>query len=634
MTDSTDKKNPPKRGGRLDADLDAMLDNAQSSLASQQEPADEEDAIDRLLSKDPFDLGMEPESLFGKEGKSAGDDELSLEDRFARFGEIGDEFDITGFDDDITLDADEFAEDESDILADEPAEAGATEELPAAEAAEQPAAFAVADDEPEMAAEEPAEVDEFSEFDEFGDDFFDQLVSDEFAEDPVSDAEPVEADDNSVIELADSDAMEAPEEADFPAMTMEDEFAEDFGMDTAPAGEAMAEDELETETDEFLPDFDIAAFEGVGISDETELPGNRFDELEDDAGETGDAIAFSDDPQEGIKELLQPDEAYNAATERSQSLDYDDIAEKLGIPGLSQFSTDQEAVNSKQKKLIQDLEAKAKKSATFGIAGLATGAAALAVGIVVAVLGHGTSSEVQKMTESVAAIQKQKEAEAASPPATQADLAVLEQQFNAKVNDLVQQTAGNTLTKEEIEAEPPETASQHNTQDHRHQAADKAGDHAVTQVSTAKKETKAHSQPETPVKPEKPKAEPAPAQAAVPEKPAPVKKAEPAKTVETATKAKKTTVSQPAPVKKAPVQTSVSGGWSVNLMAIKQQWYAQSKAAEFERKGVPVEVVPVEVNNQTWYRLRVTGFKDRQEANEYSARVKKALNLSSVWVGK
>jgi cell division protein FtsN len=78
---------------------------------------------------------------------------------------------------------------------------------------------------------------------------------------------------------------------------------------------------------------------------------------------------------------------------------------------------------------------------------------------------------------------------------------------------------------------------------------------------------------------------------------------------------------------------STNAHWSVNLIAFKQDWYAKSKAAEFAQKGVPVEVIPVDVNGVVWYRLRVAGFKNRAEADSYAARIKKALNLSSVWVG-
>ncbi len=74
--------------------------------------------------------------------------------------------------------------------------------------------------------------------------------------------------------------------------------------------------------------------------------------------------------------------------------------------------------------------------------------------------------------------------------------------------------------------------------------------------------------------------------------------------------------------------------WMVNLVAFKQEWYAQRKAAEFDKKGIPAEVIQVEVNGQTWFRLTVKGFKSKSEAAAYAVKVKKILNLSSTWITK
>ena len=72
--------------------------------------------------------------------------------------------------------------------------------------------------------------------------------------------------------------------------------------------------------------------------------------------------------------------------------------------------------------------------------------------------------------------------------------------------------------------------------------------------------------------------------------------------------------------------------WTVNLVSFKQEWFAKKKANEFKKQGIPVEVLPVKVHSEQWYRLRVIGFKSKYEAGSYASRVKKALNLSSVWV--
>ncbi len=74
--------------------------------------------------------------------------------------------------------------------------------------------------------------------------------------------------------------------------------------------------------------------------------------------------------------------------------------------------------------------------------------------------------------------------------------------------------------------------------------------------------------------------------------------------------------------------------WQVNLIAYRQQWYARRKAAEFSKQGVPVDVIKVRINGENWYRLKVDGFKSKTEALAYADKVKKTLNLPSVWVNK
>ena len=98
----------------------------------------------------------------------------------------------------------------------------------------------------------------------------------------------------------------------------------------------------------------------------------------------------------------------------------------------------------------------------------------------------------------------------------------------------------------------------------------------------------------------------------------------------------KKAVSKPsAPVRRSPPRTTApSASWSVNLISFKQDWYANRKAAEFSRQGVPAKVIPVQVKGETWYRLSVSGFKSRDEASAYAARVKRTHNLDSVWIGK
>lgn len=95
-------------------------------------------------------------------------------------------------------------------------------------------------------------------------------------------------------------------------------------------------------------------------------------------------------------------------------------------------------------------------------------------------------------------------------------------------------------------------------------------------------------------------------------------------------KGKTVVVAKPAPKKTVVVEEN----WAVNLVAFKQDWYAKRKAEEFAGKGVPAKVSKTETKGENWYRLSVDGFKTQYEAASYAARIKKTLNLDSVWVAK
>lgn len=79
-----------------------------------------------------------------------------------------------------------------------------------------------------------------------------------------------------------------------------------------------------------------------------------------------------------------------------------------------------------------------------------------------------------------------------------------------------------------------------------------------------------------------------------------------------------------------PQKAAPAGKYSVNVVSYQQEWFAQSKAAEFKEKGIPVEVVPVDPNNHaTKFRLKVGGFKTKAEADSYAAKVKKTHGIDT-----
>lgn len=79
-------------------------------------------------------------------------------------------------------------------------------------------------------------------------------------------------------------------------------------------------------------------------------------------------------------------------------------------------------------------------------------------------------------------------------------------------------------------------------------------------------------------------------------------------------------------------KATVKKSWVVNLVSFRQKWYAKNKLQEFKKKDVTANLIEVKVKGETWYRLRVKGFKNKNEASAYAAKVKKLLNLGSVWV--
>ncbi|WP_374089048.1 SPOR domain-containing protein [Methylomicrobium lacus] len=72
--------------------------------------------------------------------------------------------------------------------------------------------------------------------------------------------------------------------------------------------------------------------------------------------------------------------------------------------------------------------------------------------------------------------------------------------------------------------------------------------------------------------------------------------------------------------------------WTVNLASFRQIGDARKKAAEFQRKGVSVKMMKVDIQHATWYRLAVPGFKTKEAASAHSTKLKKLLRLNSIWV--
>ena len=77
---------------------------------------------------------------------------------------------------------------------------------------------------------------------------------------------------------------------------------------------------------------------------------------------------------------------------------------------------------------------------------------------------------------------------------------------------------------------------------------------------------------------------------------------------------------------------NIASGWTVKLIAYKQLSDAKRKAAQLLEKGIPVKVTAVDINNSKSYQLTVGGFKNKENAALYAAKIKKSLNMNAVLI--
>jgi hypothetical protein len=248
---------------------------------------------------------------------------------------------------------------------------------------------------------------------------------------------------------------------------------------------------------------------------------------------------------------------------------------EMGINELNSFATELENI----RKLINDCENKVKKAVVMTYASLGFGCVALFFAVVMGVMVSRMETKISKLSDLVSILEEDMGSIAGKNPDLEiSNSASSIEQLNKKLNGLPE------VLEEQIRSSS-EISENEMTADLTKQAAvNKSNDKQQTKTSVA--ENKKPSEATT----KKISAE------------------------------KKSTRAQTAP------------SWSVNLTAFEDQSYAKGKAAKFIQKGIPVKVIAVDMNNKTWYRLKVGGFKNKEEATSYAAKIKKSLNLNSVSV--
>lgn len=331
---------------------------------------------------------------------------------------------------------------------------------------------------------------------------------------------------------------------------------------------------------------------------------------------------------QAISETTYPDKAV-------ESLNND-----AGITTLSSVRSEQEAI----KKQINDYENKVKKAAIITYTSLSFGIVALLSTVVMGVIVSGMQTKVSKLTELVSIIEEDMSSIAeknSDMEINNSDSSI--EQLNQKVNVIPKQSeeksqfsSGMLAIKMRTVVAKQATVNK-SLDDPKTRAPvlekKKLSEASVEKVSAKKKvELQKHLIDQSQSSADTSKSNmtvAAKKQAAFNKsidnqktKTHVIEKKKPSKTTVKMTSAKKKTNS-----------AQTAAGWSVLLTAYEDLSYANSKAAKLIQKGIPVKVIAVNMNNTTWYRLKVGGFKNKEKATSYAAKIKKSLKLNTVSVG-
>lgn len=450
------------------------------------------------------------------------------------------------------------------------------------------------------------------------DDAIDRLLGDSQSDEALDD-EFSESVDDLVDSLLDGVSAEQGQTADLSNKEI-DEFADDPGENeatdtkveasTAPEpSSVLTDDEMSAFADDLLaeqegievamqekPKVDVDSTESMTEIDEFSVDDEEDDFLLADF----DISADDDELKEKAVELSTPDQTEQAAavanpevvpervdaavipsssnsvmtndqSERIAQIESELAELKLGL----NFSEALDKVVKNQKKANRELDEANKKLKVWSISALVVGVIALIVGITVVVLNSGVQSSVERIQESVMDIEDRLAVpviKLADPnDAKIADLQLSVQSMQALINNIPERLNALQGQVNSINTEEIQTLVDQRLVDIDEKLA------ALEAKMVSSKRVK---------------------------------------------------------VKRKAVKHAVAQEWVVNFISFKQRWYTDKKVQEYKQKGIPAEVVPVDVQGVRWFRVRVAGFKDKTEAAAYAIKMKKSLNLNSVWVSK
>jgi len=87
-------------------------------------------------------------------------------------------------------------------------------------------------------------------------------------------------------------------------------------------------------------------------------------------------------------------------------------------------------------------------------------------------------------------------------------------------------------------------------------------------------------------------------------------------------------------VKPIPSTSTQSSNWIINLESFNAQNDANAYTAKLRRHDIHADVMAIQIKGKAWYRVRLTGFPSKREAEKQRLILVKKLSLNSAWISK
>ncbi len=83
-----------------------------------------------------------------------------------------------------------------------------------------------------------------------------------------------------------------------------------------------------------------------------------------------------------------------------------------------------------------------------------------------------------------------------------------------------------------------------------------------------------------------------------------------------------------------PIVNKQTTGWVIVIASVATRAAADKALKGLKANGINAEVKPTTVKGRPWYRIRVSGFNSRQEANAKKANLQKQHGIKDTWIHK